>query len=141
MRLLGIVLGSVGLVAAIGYVSACDNFFRPVPPLAAGLFAFVSHDDADSVKREVIKRILFKSPLGSSEAALKVELAHEGFGPVVVITDEMPNGKWMRGWKYVQYRRQMGLMTYEVTTIMWNADDNGRLLGFDGGFFRSFAGL
>jgi hypothetical protein len=64
-------------------------------------------------------------PVGSPASVLEEELKHEGCWGSIHL--DRIGGTERRFSRYVQYRRRVGLITPEVTTIAWEVDDDGRL--------------
>jgi hypothetical protein len=65
-------------------------------------------------------------PAGSPASVLEKELQHEGYWSSIRI-DPIGGTQPERFAHYVRYRRRVGLIAPEVTTIVWEVDDNGRL--------------
>lgn len=120
------------IVAAFGSVFLVA-YFRPVPALAAGIDTSGSLEKA--VAAQLTKRLLQRFPVGSPEAALMVELEHEGWS--AVHTDNI--SKSDRPWQYVNFKRPVSLVFVEVSGIMWKSDEKGRLIDIQGGYFRDAA--
>ena len=82
-------------------------------------------------KAPVTGVLRIKFPIGSPASALETELKREGYwGPIQI--DRI--GKTERFWHYVQFRRRvgLGLLTPELTTIVWEVDQAGLLTDIRG---------
>jgi hypothetical protein len=131
MRFLKIMMVVVALAVLAKFgLSFLVPYFRPVPALAAGSY----NDDPnfDAAVAELTARLRLKFPIGSSASALEAELKREGWGPVYL--DNI--NKSEHPWHYVRFKRPVSLMFVEVSTIMWKADKDGRVIDVSGHYFR-----
>ena len=119
MRLAGkITLAIVGLIV----LTELFFVFRPEPDI---LTAGVALGEAP-----VTDLLRSKFPVGSPANILETELKREGYwGPVHV--DRVGTKRFQH---YAQLRRRvgLGLFTPEVTTIVWEVGDDGRLTDIKG---------
>lgn len=120
MRLVGkIILAIVALLVLTELFFA----FRPEPDIVTAGVALG--------KAPVTGVLRIKFPIGSPASALETELKREGYwGPIQI--DRI--GKTERFWHYVQFRRRvgLGLLTPELTTIVWEVDQAGLLTDIRG---------
>jgi hypothetical protein len=122
----------LAIVAAFGS-SFLVSYFRPVPSFAAGISTGVKTDKEAAA--QLTKKLLQGFPLGSPEAALTAELERQGWS--AVHTDNI--NKSDRPWRYVDFKRPVNLLFVELSTVMWQSDENGRLIAIEGGYFRDAA--
>jgi hypothetical protein len=120
------------LLMIVGLLVLAELFFvfRPEPDI---LTAGVALGEAPVTD---VLRIRF--PIGSPASALETELKREGYwGPIRI--DRI--GKTERFWHYVQFRRRvgLGLFTPEVTTIVWEVDQDGLLSNIYGSKYIDIA--
>jgi hypothetical protein len=118
MRFVGRVLL---IVAALLVLTELFLAFRPEPTI---LTAGVPLGDAP-VSDLLRKRF----PIGSPASDLEEELKHEGYWGSIRIARI---GRLERFLHYVRYKRRVGLFTPEVTTIVWEVGDDGRLTDVKG---------
>jgi hypothetical protein len=95
--------------------------FRPEPDI---LTAGVAAGEAP-----VTNALQSRFPVGSPASALEAELKREGVWGSVQIERIGNKGRFYR---YVQFRRRVGLITPEVTTILWEVDTDGLLTNVRG---------
>jgi hypothetical protein len=108
---------AASLVVVELYLSA-----RPEPPILTASLAGGAAAVTDMLRE--------RFPIGSRANVLEEELKHEGYwGPVHI---EPIMGTKRRVQHYVQYKRRVGLIESQISTIEWEIDDEGRLTDIRG---------
>jgi hypothetical protein len=111
------------LLIVVGLLVLTELFFvfRPEPDILTAGVALGKGPVTD------LLRIRF--PIGSPASALEAEVKREGYwGPVQLARI----GRSERFWHYVRFSRRVGLFTPEVTTIVWEVDNDGLLTNVSG---------
>jgi hypothetical protein len=109
------------VIVALIVLAELFLLFRPEPAM---LTAGVALGEV-----AITDRLRQRFPIGSPASALEAELEQEGYwGPIYV--DRI--GRTERFWHHVQFKRWAGLLTPEITTIVWEVDDDGRLTDLKG---------
>lgn len=113
MRILKILAIIIGVfIAAIASIDLFFKYSNPFPLLAAGL-----PNNVREAENEFSQRVKERFPLGSSEAALRAALMQEGWGEALT-----HNGQY-----YVKFTRSASPIIRQSATIVWRADEHGRL--------------
>ena len=116
-------------IAAI-WLAFLVPFLRPIPTLAAGIYSGASNERAAG--DELTERLFQRFPGGTPAITLTEHLKGENWGPVMVnhvSKNEPPQ-------LFVRFKRPVNPFTVEVTTVIWQSDQDGRLVGVRGGYFR-----
>ncbi len=112
------------ILTIVGLLVLTELFFvfRPEPDIPTAGVALGETPVTDVLR--------IKFPVGSLASALETELKREGYwGPIHV--DRVAKTRFQH---YVQFRRRvgLGLFTPEVTTIIWEIDQDGLLTDISG---------
>jgi hypothetical protein len=119
MRFFKIAAVLTGIIIVAGS-AGIDLFFRfdePFPPLASELPRM-----ADEAERELNRRLNERFPVNSDEAALRAALKQEGWGEVRTSVHGHS----------VSFSRTVSFLIKAKATIVWRADDKGRLIEIRG---------
>jgi hypothetical protein len=116
-------------IAAVG-LAFLVPLLRPIPTLAAGIYDSASNDDAAG--EELERRLLQRFAVGTPALALTEHLKRENWGPAMVDHSSKTDPPRL----FVQFKRPVNPFTVEVRTVVWQSDQDGRLVGVRGGYFR-----